>query len=301
MNWRSGMIICGLVAALAAYLATGVVVVSPGEAVVVRRFGRVLPQPLTQGPHWGGPLGVDRTVRVRTDEVRRLEIGLAGTPSSDDTPGAGEFLTGDLNLLRARGVVQYRVADPIAFVLHAEDVNRLLIPLAESSLSRALSHRGIDGALRTERLDVARDAEADLSRAVSRYDLGLAILGVSLTDARPPAEVQPDFDAAQAAQSEHDRRMNEAKTYTATTLPAARSLAQAKTEQAQAEATRTITVSRARAERFLALLAEADKSRPLTVRRLYRDALRDLLPRVRRKLLLTPDEPIDLSIFGNQR
>ena len=28
------------------------------------------------------------------------------------------------------------------------------------------------------------------------------------------------------------------------------------------------------------------------------DALRDLLPRVRRKLILTPEEPIDLSILG---
>ena len=57
-------------------------------------------------------------------------------------------------------------------------------------------------------------------------------------------------------------------------------------------------MARAQAERFLALLAEADRSRPLTVRRLYRDALRDLLPKVRRKVLLTPDEPVDLGLFG---
>ena len=47
-----------------------------------------------------------------------------------------------------------------------------------------------------------------------------------------------------------------------------------------------------------ALLAEADRSRALTVSRLYRDALRDLLPRVRRKVLMTPDEPVDLGLFG---
>ena len=55
---------------------------------------------------------------------------------------------------------------------------------------------------------------------------------------------------------------------------------------------------RGRAGRFLALLAEADRSRALTVRRLYHDALRDLWPRVRRKLVLANDEPIDLSILG---
>jgi modulator of FtsH protease HflK len=299
MRRRASLLVLGLLLGSALYLATGWIVVSPGEAVVVRRLGRVLLQPWTQGPHWGGPLGIDRTVRVRTDEVRRLEIGLAGTPSADDAPGAGEFLTGDLNLLRARGVVQYRVADPIAFVLHAEDVEPLLRRLAEASLTRALAHRGVDSALRTERLEIARDAEAELARSVSRYDLGLAILGVSLTDARPPAEVQADFDAAQAAQSEFDRRLNEAKTYAATALPAAGSSALARTEQAHAAANRTVALARSSADRFLALLVEADKSRSLTVRRLYRDTLRDLLPRVRRKLLLTPDEPVDLSIFGN--
>ena len=45
----------------------------------------------------------------------------------------------------------------------------------------------------------------------------------------------------------------------------------------------------------------AERSRPLTVRRLYRDALRDLLPRVRRKLVLTPDEPVDLSLMGAEK
>jgi membrane protease subunit HflK len=283
-----------------AYLATGWVVVAPGEAVVVRRLGRVLPRPWTQGPHWGWPVGIDRVVRVRTDEVRRLAIGLAGTPGPDDAPGSGEFLTGDLNLLRARGVVQYRVSDPVACVLHARDLDRLLSRLAEASLSRALAHHGIDAALRTERLAVAQDAQADLSRAAAREQLGLAILGVSLTDARPPAEVQPDFDAAQAAQSERDRRLNEARTYVAKTLPAARSAASAKLEVAHAQANRTASLASSRAERFLALLAESERSRRLTVRRLYLDALRDLLPKVRRKLVLTPEEPVDLSIFGSQ-
>jgi membrane protease subunit HflK len=300
MSRRPVVVVLGVLVVLG-YLATGWTVVAPGETVVVRRLGRVLPRAWTQGPHWGWPLGFDRLVRVRTDEVRRLEIGLAGTPGPGDAPGAGEFLTGDLNLLRARGIVQYRVADPVAFVLRAPQADLLLTRLAEASLTRALARRGIDAALRTERLALARDAEAELARSVAHEGLGVAILGVSLTDARPPSEVQPDFDAAQSAQSQHDRRLNEARTYAAVSLPAARAAALAKTEQARAEADRAVAMARSHASRFLALLAEAERSRSLTVRRLYRDALRDLLPRVRRKLVLTPDEPVDLSILGVEK
>jgi len=195
--------------------------------------------------------------------------------------------------------VQYRVADPVAFVLHTADIDALLPRMAEASLSRALARHGIDSALRAGRFEVARDAASGLASAVERYGLGVAILGVSLTDARPPTEVQPDFDAAQAAQSERDRRLNEARSYTATTLKAAQARAGTKTEEAKAQSNRKIELARARAERFLILLAEVDHSRPLTIRRLYLDALQDFLPRLKRKVLLTPEEPIDLGVIGN--
>jgi membrane protease subunit HflK len=291
-------IVLGTLLAILLLLAAGAVVVSPGEVAVVRRLGRSLPRPWTPGLHLGWPLGMDRITRVRTDEVRRVEVGLAEVAGPDDEPGAGEYLTGDLNLLRARGIVQYRVSDPAAFALRAAAVEPLLTRLTESSLARALARRGIDGVLRHERAEVVRETEADLAQAVERLGLGLAILGVSLTDARPPTEVAPDFAAAQAAQSEHDRRINEAKTYAATALPAAEAQALSRTEQARAKADRAVALARSRASRFLALLVEADRSRRLTVRRLYLDTLRDLLPRVQRKLVLTPEEPIDLSILG---
>src|SRR5438045_464549 len=111
-------LVLGLIALAAlGYLATGFAVVAPGEVVVVRRLGRIQSPPWTAGLHWGGPVGIDRRTRVRTDEVRRLAVGLADVPGPGDEPDAGEYLTGDLNLLRARVVVQYRVSDPVAFAL----------------------------------------------------------------------------------------------------------------------------------------------------------------------------------------
>ena len=286
-----------LLAALA-YFSTGLVVVAPGEAVVVRRLGRTLSRPWGPGLHWGWPRGLDRPDRVRTDEVRRVEVGLADAPGPKDEPGAGEFLTGDQNLMRARAVVQYRVADPVAFTLRVRDLDQLLPRLAESSLTRALSRRGIDAALRADRPAVAREVAADLASASTRLDLGLSILGVSLTDARPPAEVAPDFAAAESARSDLTRRLHEARSYASTSLTSARATAGSREDAARARASRVVALASARSSRFLALLAEADHSRPMTIRRLYAEAMRDLLPRVKRKLVLAGEEPVDLSIFG---
>lgn len=293
-RWLLGLVtILGL-----AFVAGGWMTVGPGEVVVVRRLGRALPTAWGPGSHWAWPLGIDRTTRLRLDEVRRLEVGRVDTPGPLDSPGEGEFLTGDLNIVRARGVVQYRVADPLAFVLNSGDRDRLLSHATEASLARALSARGIDAPLRSGRPEVARDAERELSRSVERLGLGVVILGVNLTDARPPSEVEPAFVEAQAAQSERDRRIDEARALAGLLRPAALAVAEASTAEAHARADRGVALARGQAGRFLGLLAEADRSRSLTIRRLYRDALRDLLPKVRRKVLMTPDEPVDLGLFG---
>ena len=192
------------------------------------------------------------TTRVRVDEVRRLSIGLGGTPGPADAPDAGEFLAGDLNLVRAAATVQYRVADPVAFTLRAAELGPLLERLTESSLGRALAQRGIDGILGEDRAAVALDVERGLTKASATHQLGIAVLGVSLTDARPPIEVAPDFALAQAARSERERRLNEAKTYELTTIAGAKSTALARAERARAESDRTVTLAQAKAQRFTA-------------------------------------------------
>jgi len=297
MNWKIGAM--GLVGLIGlAWLASGRVAVGPGEVVVVRRLGRVLSRPWGPGSHWGWPLGLDRRTRLRLDEVRQLEFGRIEPAGPRDEPGEGEYLTGDRNLIRVQGVVQYRVNDPVAFLLRSSEVERLLRRATEASLARALAARGIDAPLQSGRGEVARDVQVNLDHSIETLGLGVSILRVNLTDARPPIEVEPAFVDAQAAQSQRDRRMDEAKALASILRPSAIASGESRTNEAQARADRSIAMAQGQAERFLTLLAEVDRSRTLTVGRLYRDALRDLLPRVRRKVLMTPDEPVDLGLIG---
>jgi membrane protease subunit HflK len=301
MKWKLAILAILLASAAALVVATGWCMVAPGEVVVVRRLGRLVEPPLSPGLHWRYPFGIDRLDRVRTDAVRQVTIGLAGTAGADLEPSAGEVMTGDLNLLRIQATVQYRVVSPADFVLQSSQVEPLLTISAEASVSRALAARGVDAVLRSERQACAHAVEQDLQAAVDRYRLGVAILGVSLTDARPPFEVQADFAAAQSAESERDRRINEANSYEETTVTAARSSGLAKLESARAAALRRTVMARAEAQRFLTLLAEADRSRALTMHRLYVESLRTLLGRVKTKLILPPGDAIDLTVLGAPR
>jgi modulator of FtsH protease HflK len=279
-------------------VATGWVMVAPGEVVLVRRLGRLIEPVWGPGLHWRFPALIDRIDRVRSDAVRQLTIGSAGTAGLDDEPSSGEVMSGDLNLLKVQATVQYRVSKPRDYAFRVDAVDPLLSKAATAAIARAVSTRGVDAVLRIDRQAIARQTEHDLGSLAERYRLGVMILGVSLTDARPPSEVAADFAAAQSAESERDRRINEAKSYQETTTAAAQSTAGAKLESARAAADRRALTVRAEADRFALLAAQAERSRALTMRRLYIDSLQALLGGVKRKIVVPEGGDLDLTVLG---
>jgi membrane protease subunit HflK len=298
MKKRLGTLGIGLVVAGGLFVAGGWCLVAPGEVVVVRRFGRLVDPPWGPGLHWHVFWGIDRLDRVRSDAVRQFTVGQAGPALVDQEPSEGEALTGDLNLVRIQATIQYRVARPVDYVVRAEHVEPLLIRTTQGSLSRSLSRRGIDSVLRSDRRQIADEVEAELQTGSDRLSLGVTILGVSLTDARPPIEVAADFAAAQSAESLRDGRVNEAKTYEGVQVTGAAARGHALQEAARADAERTVLHARAEARRFLELHAEVVRSRELTMRRLYIDSLQSLLGGVRRKLIVPTSDAPDLTVIG---
>jgi membrane protease subunit HflK len=145
---------------------------------------------------------------------------------------------------------------------------------------------------------IAGEVERALADAVRRHRLGIAILSVNLTEARPPAEVAPDFMAAVASESHRDRRVQEARSYADTTATAARAAAHSIVDGARAAANRETVVSSAQAQRFVALVAEARRSRSMTIQRIYLDTMKSLLGQVRRKVVLPPGDVVDLTVLG---
>ena len=107
-----------------------------------------------------------------------------------------------------------------------------------------------------------------------------------------------DFSAARSAESQRDRRGNEARTQAETTVTAARATAATRLETARAASQRKLLGTRAGAQRFLALLAEARRSPELTAQRIYLDTMKALLGRVRRKIILPAGNDVDLTVLG---
>ncbi len=298
-----------VLAALAAWAATGIYAVQPNERAVVWRCGRILAQPSLPGIHCGLPWGLDRVTRLKVYEQKRVGIGL----KLDDRnlgQAAGlrraECLAGDRNLIAVAAVVQYDIRDAKAYLVRTADVPLVIENLATAELSAAVASRDVDDILTLGRLEIQQQVAAALKERLARWQhegrgLGVQINSVTLEAVRPPQEVDEAFRDVASARQDRQRVVNEAQGFAAALLPSARGEARRIRLQAEGAAAETVERARGEADRFGRLAAQLGLGRDLTARRLILETLEEVLPKMKKIVLdERTQKQIDLGIIEDQ-
>lgn len=193
-----------LIPVLLAYLATGLAQVRPEERAVVRRFGQVVARP---GPGlWVGlPWGIDRVDRVPVRTVRQIKAGFA-PDLAIDAPGnpAGQFLTGDQNLVNVQLTLDYAIgetdADLDAYVIQREIADAALVREAEAAAAEWAGGRTVDDALLTGTAALPAWIMERLEPRLAELKLGVRVQRVAAVLA-PPEEVRTAFEQVSQAQT----------------------------------------------------------------------------------------------------
>jgi len=297
--------VLGVGAGLAAYLATGLTVIQQDEVGVVRRLGAVLREPWEPGLHWGLPWGFDRLDRVKPGQTRTLTVGArdvqAAPLSQAPNPEGDDFLTGDLNLVSAQAIVQYRVLDAVKYLFTAPTVDATLAAAAESALTRALAGRTIDDVLTTRRAEVADGMLRALQDRADLLGLGVSIRAVRLGRVAPPVPVAPAFADASRARSDLRQAVTRAEEYAEQAAADAQGRTREIADRAAARHERLVQLAKGEADRFTKVLGESSKDLVATRQRLYLEALAVLLPRFSRKVVVAPGQDLDVSLFSDEK
>jgi membrane protease subunit HflK len=211
MNMRK--VVYVILIALGAYLLTGIAQVRPGERAVVRRFGRVVAQPLP-GLWVGLPWGMDRVDRVPVSFVRRAYIGY--DPEADDNSfmPAGQYLSGDQNLVNVQAAVDYSVGDGdavVRYVVQQDRVEAALARAAESLLAEWIARHSVDEVLLTGKVALRIWLVPRLQERIESYGLGVQVQSVSVNYLAAPDEVKPAFDQVMIAQAKINTQENDAR------------------------------------------------------------------------------------------
>ena len=289
---------------LAGYLATGLAILQPDEVGIVRRFGAVLPEPWDPGLHWGLPWGIDRVDRIKINQTLMVGVGAASQTAAPllraPDPAVDEFLTGDLNLVTAEALVQYRVREPAAYLFCATDLPESLSAIAEWALTGALASRGIDELLTTGRTEVADGLTRVIQSHADRAGLGISIVAIRLGRVVPPSAVAPAFADAARARSDRRQAITRAEEYRDRARSEGRGQAREIADAAAGRFDRLVEPARGEAARFTEVLAEAQRAPATFRKRLYLETLAEHLPRFRRTVVVPSGQDLDITLFGDE-
>lgn len=294
---RRRLLVMGGVALLAVVgLMSSYYQVEPDELGLVLRFGKHVGNS-TPGPHFRLPFGIERVVKVPVERQLKMEFGFRtaggegqGKYSQDDNATAeAEMLTGDLNVGIVEWIVQYKIESPEKFLFNFRDMNATLRLMSESSMRSVVGDHSIDELITGGREAIETDAKAKLMELNRFYDTGIVIQQLKLQDANAPSSVRPALREVEEAKQERERLINDAWAEYNKVVPRAQGSAEQALQTAEGYAIERTNRARGDSARFAALFDEYRKNPDVTRSRLYLEAMSEILPKAKRKVLVDPN------------
>jgi membrane protease subunit HflK len=242
---------------------TGFYQVDQAERGVVTRFGHFIG---TTGPglNWHIPWPIESRQVVNVQSVEGVQ---------EQT----RMLTSDENLVDINFAVQYRRADPVAFVFNVRDPEQTLKEVSESAIRETVGRNSLDFVLEAGRQEITAKTRDLIKRTLDAYKTGIEVTTVNLQGVSVPEQVQSSQRDAIKAREDKERLGLEAQAYSNDILPKAKGSAARQSEDAIAYKARIVADADGEAQRFVQLLESYQRSPDVTRKRLYYETLEDVL------------------------
>ncbi len=274
------------------------------EVGVVLRFGRYIAS-TPPGLHFKLPFGIDKVTPIKIQRIFTEEFGFrtlqAGRKTKySDRPYLEEslMLTGDLNILDVRWIVQYRIADPIKYLFSTRNPINNIRDISEVVMRRLVGDYSVDEVLTTNRVEINDLAQRGVQEILDDYETGIQVVTVKLQDVNPPDKVKPAFNEVNQAKQEKERLVNQAWEAYNKVVPKARGEAERTIREAEGYSVDKINRAQGDVERFLAVLAEYKKAPEITKKRMYLENMSEVIPQARRKYVVDPKQSSILPLLN---
>jgi membrane protease subunit HflK len=271
--------------------------IKPEEIGVILRFGQFV-RTTDPGLHFKLPFGIEKLTRVPVQRQLKLEFGYRTVRpgirseyySNQETQKESMMLTGDLNVVVAEWIVQYKIKDPYKFLFKVRDPIQTFRAMTEAVVRQVVGDASVDEVITFGRAALASDAMTDLQKLVDTYELGLEVNQLIFQDVNPPDPVKPSFNEVNQALQEKERKINEAWAEYNQEIPRAQGEAEQMIRAAEGYAAERVNNAQGDASRFVSIYKEYAKAPAVTRKRLYLETLNDVLPRISKKIIVDENQ-----------
>jgi len=265
--------------------------IGPDEVGVMQRFGRYtgLSSP---GLHAKIPFGVDKVTPIKVEKIFKEEFGVGVTGAESSL-----MLTGDLNILDVRWIVQFKIKDPIKLLFVVRNPRNVIRDVSEIVMRRLVGDYTVDEVLTIKREEVDHLAQVEMQKILDDYQTGVQVITVKLLDVNPPDKVKPAFNEVNEAKQEKEKMINQAWEAYNKAIPKAKGEAERTIREAEGYSLDKINRAKGESERFLVTLGEYKKAPEITRKRLYLETLAEVLPKAKEKYIIDPRQSSILPLL----
>ena len=208
---------------------SGVFIVDPNQVAVVLRFGQPVGEGseriLQPGVHWSFPYPIDERVTIAVGESRTIEATncwylvtpemlASGTPPDAQAtlqPNAdGYALTSEGNIIHARAVAKYRIADPLRYSFHYRNADTILENALNNAVIRTAGSYTADAALYRDKTGFQETVRRQFLATVRKAELGIDLETLEV-QTFPPMFVKEAFDQVLVAEQTLSQTVNQAR------------------------------------------------------------------------------------------
>ena len=279
--------------------------IQPGEVGIVLQFGKYH-RTTDPGLHFKVPY-IEELNKVDVETVRKEEFGfrtrIPGTQSVLDRRGfdmESLMLTGDKNVIDVAWIVQYKVNDPVHFLYKVRNVPQAVRDASEMVTRRIVGNMDFDYVLGNREI-LAGDAKRELQGELDNLECGVQIVALQMQDINPPDSVKPAFNEVNEADQDMKRLVNEAEETYNKVIPKARGNAKKIIEESHGYAVQRVNEAKGETARFNSIVSEYLNAKDVTRRRMYLEAMQEILPNVDHVYVMDKDQKSFLPFLDLSR
>jgi membrane protease subunit HflK len=269
--------------------------IGPDEVGVIRRFGEYV-RTTNPGLHLKFPF-IEKVDNVKVKYIFKEEFGFRTTRAGVVTQYSPReyfdeslMLTGDLNVLVVEWIVQFKVKDPVKLLFNIRNPLRTIRNISEAVMRQVVGDHTVNEVLTTRRVEINREVQDKLQGILDSYRSGIQIVTVKLQDVNPPDQVKPSFNEVNEAKQEKEKVINQAWEKYNKVIPKARGEAEKTIRESEGYALKRINRAKGDAAKFIATWEAYKNSKDVTKKRLYLEAMNEILPRVGKKFIVDSEQ-----------
>lgn len=247
------------------------------EQAVVCTFGS--PKAVTTpGLHFKIPF-IQTVTKVNTT-IQGFSIGYQTDAGEDEEDAL--MITSDYNFIYVDFYAEYRVTDPVKALYASENPALILKNIAQNCIRTTIGSYGVDSVLTTGKNEIQSNIKQMILDKLDSYDIGIQLVNITIQDATPPTtEVENAFKEVETAKQGKETALNNANKYRNEQIPNAEAESDKILQDAEAKKQERINEANGQAARFDAMYQEYVKYPEVTKKRMFYEAIEDVLPDVK--------------------